>query len=40
MSLPAVHLRAAEPADLQAIGRLGALLVRLHHDLDPDRLAV
>ncbi len=37
MSLPAVHIRAAEPADVQALGRLGALLVRLHHDLDPER---
>jgi len=37
MSSPAVHIRPAEPADLEALGRLGALLVRLHHDLDPDR---
>jgi ribosomal protein S18 acetylase RimI-like enzyme len=37
MSLPAVSIRPAAPADLQAIGRLGALLVRVHHDLDPDR---
>jgi ribosomal protein S18 acetylase RimI-like enzyme len=34
---PAVFVRPATPADLAAIGRLGALLVRLHHDLDPDR---
>ena len=25
------------PVDLPAIGRLGALLVRTHHDFDPDR---
>lgn len=37
MSLPAVLIRPAAPADLQAIGRLGALLVRVHHDLDPNR---
>ncbi|MEP7008878.1 MAG: GNAT family N-acetyltransferase [Acidobacteriota bacterium] len=33
----AVLLRPAAPADLEAIGRLGALLVRTHHDFDPDR---
>src|SRR5262249_6371893 len=37
MSLPTVSIRPAAPADLQAIGRLGALLVRMHHELDPDR---
>jgi ribosomal protein S18 acetylase RimI-like enzyme len=37
MSLPAVSIRPAAPADVKAIGRLGALLVRMHHDLDPDR---
>jgi ribosomal protein S18 acetylase RimI-like enzyme len=37
MSSPAFPVRAAMPADLKAIGRLGALLVRMHHDLDPDR---
>jgi len=37
MSLPAVRIRPAAPADLKAVGRLGALLVRTHHDLDPDR---
>lgn len=37
MSLPDVLIRPAAPADLQAIGRLGALLVRTHHDFDPDR---
>jgi ribosomal protein S18 acetylase RimI-like enzyme len=35
--MPAVSIRPAAPADLKAIGRLGALLVRLHHELDPDR---
>jgi ribosomal protein S18 acetylase RimI-like enzyme len=35
--LPAVSIRPATPADLKAIGRLGALLVRVHHDFDPDR---
>jgi ribosomal protein S18 acetylase RimI-like enzyme len=34
---PAVRIRPAAPADLKAIGRLGALLVRMHHDFDPDR---
>lgn len=34
---PAITIRPAAPADLPAIGRLGALLVRLHHDLDPER---
>jgi len=33
----AVGIRAATPADTPAIGRLGALLVRVHHDLDPQR---
>src|SRR5215210_233643 len=37
MTLPAVLIRPAAPGDLQAIGRLGALLVRTHHDFDPDR---
>jgi ribosomal protein S18 acetylase RimI-like enzyme len=32
-----VAVRAAMPADLPALGRLGALLVRMHHDLDPVR---
>jgi len=35
--MPAASIRPAAPADLQAIGRLGALLVRVHHDFDPDR---
>lgn len=30
-------IRAAAPTDLPAIGRLGALLVRTHHDFDPER---
>jgi ribosomal protein S18 acetylase RimI-like enzyme len=30
-------IRAATPADLPAIGELGALLVRTHHDFDPQR---
>src|SRR5256885_5704130 len=33
----APDIRPAKPVDLTAIGRLGALLVRLHHDLDPER---
>ena len=32
-----VDIRPAAPADLPAIGRLGALLVRTHHDFDPER---
>ena len=32
-----VDIRPAVPADLAAIGRLGALLVRTHHDFDPQR---
>ena len=34
---PAVTIRPAAPADLPALGRLGALLVRIHHDFDPQR---
>src|SRR5919199_2320257 len=34
---PAATIRPAAPADLPALGRLGALLVRMHHDLDPER---
>ena len=30
-------IRPAALADLPALGRLGALLVRTHHDLDPER---
>lgn len=36
MTSPVV-IRPATRADLPAIGRLGALLVRLHHDFDPQR---
>jgi hypothetical protein len=32
-----VTIRAARRADLEGIGRLGALLVRMHHDFDPER---
>jgi ribosomal protein S18 acetylase RimI-like enzyme len=32
-----ISIRPAEPADIHAIGRLGAILVRLHHDFDPAR---
>jgi ribosomal protein S18 acetylase RimI-like enzyme len=32
-----ITIRPATPADLPAIGRLGALLVRTHHDFDPER---
>lgn len=34
---PGVTVRAATEADLSAVGRLGALLVRTHHDFDPRR---
>ena len=30
-------IRPATPADVPALGRLGALLVRMHHDFDPER---
>ena len=30
-------IRRAKPADLPAVGRLGALLIKTHHDLDPKR---
>ena len=33
----AIEIRAAGPADIHVIGRLGALLVREHHDFDPLR---
>jgi ribosomal protein S18 acetylase RimI-like enzyme len=33
----AVTIRRATSADLPSIGRLGALLVRMHHDFDPQR---
>ena len=32
-----VTIRPATPADMPAAGRLGALLVREHHDFDPER---
>lgn len=32
-----ITIRPAEPADLPAVGRLGALLVRTHHEFDPQR---
>jgi ribosomal protein S18 acetylase RimI-like enzyme len=41
--MPASHssttytIRPAAPADMRAIGRLGALLVRVHHEFDQDR---
>jgi len=37
MSVPAITLRAASLEDAPALGRLGALLVRTHHDLDAAR---
>ncbi len=37
MSGAAVSIRPGAPADLKVLGRLGALLVRIHHDFDPDR---
>lgn len=33
----ATTIRRATPADLPSIGRLGALLVRIHHDFDAER---
>ncbi len=33
----AATIRPAAPADLPTIGHLGALLVRTHHDFDPER---
>lgn len=35
--MSAATIRPAAPADLPPIGRLGALLVRTHHDFDPER---
>lgn len=37
MPEPAVTIRPATRDDMRAVGRLGALLVRLHHDFDPQR---
>ena len=34
---PAILIRPATRADVPALGRLGALLVRTHHDFDPLR---
>ncbi|MEP7000030.1 MAG: GNAT family N-acetyltransferase [bacterium] len=34
---PTVIIRGATTADVVAIGRLGALLVQIHHDFDPLR---
>lgn len=34
---PPATIRPATPPDLAVLGRLGALLVRMHHDLDPAR---
>jgi len=36
-AVPGVTVRRAAPADLARIGKLGALLVRAHHDFDPQR---
>jgi ribosomal protein S18 acetylase RimI-like enzyme len=36
-SAPAIAVRPATRADLAALGRLAALLVRMHHDFDPQR---
>ena len=32
-----ITIRPATPADIPVIGRLGALLVRTHHEFDPER---
>ena len=32
-----ITIRRATPADLPTLGKLGALLVRAHHDFDPQR---
>ena len=34
---PSLTIRPATPSDLAALGRLGALLVQIHHDFDPQR---
>ena len=34
---PAITIRPAAAADMPAVGRLGALLVRLHHEFDAAR---
>jgi ribosomal protein S18 acetylase RimI-like enzyme len=33
----AVIIRGGTPADMEAAGKLGALLVRIHHEFDPQR---
>ena len=33
----AIEVRKAEPRDLEALGRLGAMLVRVHYAFDPKR---
>jgi len=35
--MSAIKIRPAAPPDLAAVGRLGALLIREHHDFDPQR---
>jgi ribosomal protein S18 acetylase RimI-like enzyme len=37
MTPPAVTIRPAAPADVETLGRLGALLVREHYEFDPKR---
>jgi ribosomal protein S18 acetylase RimI-like enzyme len=32
-----IRIRPAAPADLPSLGRLGALLVQMHHEFDPQR---
>jgi ribosomal protein S18 acetylase RimI-like enzyme len=34
---PQTHIRPAEPRDVSTLGRLGALLMRVHYDFDPRR---
>ena len=36
-SISPVVIRPANPGDAHALGRLGALMVRTHHDFDPQR---
>lgn len=35
--MPNVKIRPAMPADMKAVGRLGAMLIEGHFDFDPDR---
>lgn len=37
MSHPEIVIRPAASGDAKALGRLGAILVRTHHDFDPQR---